>query len=247
MSLQNICISIFVALSLSHAIPAHCKDTTSECNYYTPVNQHLTLKFGGGISGFDSAKQATTPSASTARPIKCRPNTLLIILCLLITAGSLGFSAGCISRIRTLKMLIERLQKNAQTVKRSLNTSYHPYRSRNDDNERLFIERLDTLIAENIGRHDLNVDFLAGKMLVSRSLLFTRVKRISGKSVVEYVNDRRIAKAIELLHNDKYSLTEISELVGYSSLRYFSRVFKSVTGEQPSIFRQNLRNEKTAE
>lgn len=176
-------------------------------------------------------------------------HVIIIILCLLTAACALGFSAGCLARIRTLKTLIGKLQHGSHaehnhkdgSTKKSV---YHPYRNRNAENERLFIERLDALIAENIGRHDLNVDFLAGKMLVSRSLLFTRVKRISGKSVVEYVNDRRIAKAIELLHNDKYSLTEISELVGYSSLRYFSRVFKSVTGEQPSTFRQNLRNVK---
>lgn len=117
---------------------------------------------------------------------------------------------------------------------------YRPYENRSDEFDRKFLARLDVLIAENIANPQLNVDFLAAQMLVSRSLLFRRVKRITNRSVVEYINDKRIARAIELLQDGHYNLTEISELVGYSSLRYFSRVFKSATGELPSSYRQRI-------
>ena len=121
---------------------------------------------------------------------------------------------------------------------------YRPYENRSSEYDRIFLSRLDALIAENMAGHELNVDFLAAQMLVSRSLLFRRVKRITGRSVVEYINDRRITRAIELLRDGSYNLTEISELVGYSSLRYFSRVFKSATGELPSTYRLRIKSDE---
>lgn len=112
----------------------------------------------------------------------------------------------------------------------------------NDDT--LFMERLDELIAANISRHDLNVDFLAAGMMVSRSLLFNRVHRTTGKGIVEYVNALRIEHSIELFADENRSLTEIAELCGFSTLRYYSRVFKSLKGEIPSTYREQLLRRK---
>ena len=106
------------------------------------------------------------------------------------------------------------------------------------------MERLDELIAANISRHDLNVDFLAAGMMVSRSLLFNRVHRTTGKGIVEYVNALRIEHSIELFADENRSLTEIAELCGFSTLRYYSRVFKSLKGEIPSTYREQLLQRK---
>ena len=175
-------------------------------------------------------------------------------LCLLAAVGALFvFAIICLARIRRLKATIRQLQPEPDTPAADIEApddngndeddedddeSYRPYENRSMEFDRIFHSRLDNLIEENLCNHDLSVDFLATKMLVSRSLLFRRVKRIAGKSVVEYINDFRINRAKELLADESHHLTEISELVGFSSLRYFSRVFKSVTGESPSVYRQ---------
>ena len=117
---------------------------------------------------------------------------------------------------------------------------YRPYES-NDDQ---FLQRLEELIQANLGNHDLNVDFLATEMMVSRSLLFNRVRRATGKGIVEYVNGLRIERATEMFADEHRSLTEIAELTGFSTLRYFSRVFKSVKGDIPSTYRERVLAEK---
>lgn len=122
--------------------------------------------------------------------------------------------------------------------------TYAPYESNAADYDRIFMQRLDELIAENIMNHDMDVDFLADKMMISRSLLFNRVKRISGISVTKYVNQFRIERSVEMLAQPQLSLTEIAESTGFSTLRYYSRVFKSVKGEIPSVYRERLLNSR---
>ena len=113
---------------------------------------------------------------------------------------------------------------------------YHPFES----DDETFMARLTELIDENLGNHDLNVDFLATRMMVSRSLLFNRVRRATGRGIVEFVNGIRIERSIEMFPDDSRSLTEIAELTGFSTLRYYSRVFKSLKGEIPSTYRERV-------
>ena len=207
-------------------------DTSTTGGGVTPANgSALTLHKAPDTAGTSAAPEAGSGSGSSTHTIG-----------LLAAVGALFvFAIVCLARIRQLKSTIRRLQPepdNNPNAENQDEESYRPYENRSSEYDRIFLSRLDDLIAENLCNHEMSVDYLAGKMLISRSLLFNRVKRITGKSVVEYINEFRIAKAKDLLKEDKYNLTEISELVGFSSLRYFSRVFKSVTGESPSVYRQ---------
>ena len=101
-----------------------------------------------------------------------------------------------------------------------------------------FLLKLNTLITDNMANPELDVPFLASNMFISRSLLFNKVKAITGMGIIDYVNKLRIDRSVILLTTTDMNLTEISELVGFSSLRYFSKVFKSVKGEIPSTFRK---------
>ena len=63
----------------------------------------------------------------------------------------------------------------------------------------------------------------------------------------EYLNRIRISRACELLKDTRYSIAEISEMVGYSEHSYFSRVFRKITGKTPSVWRRRQENEKEKE
>lgn len=56
----------------------------------------------------------------------------------------------------------------------------------------------------------------------------------------EYIRKMRIEKAIELLKQPGYTLTEIAYLTGFSDQSHFNRVFKKHTGLQPSAYRKSL-------
>ena len=101
-----------------------------------------------------------------------------------------------------------------------------------------FLLKLNSLIADNMSNPELDVAFLATNMCISRSLLFNKVKAITVMGIVDYVNKQRIEQSIVLLTTTTMNITEISEVVGFSSLRYFSKVFKSIKGEIPSAYRK---------
>lgn len=101
-----------------------------------------------------------------------------------------------------------------------------------------FLLKLDNLISDNMSNPELDVVFLATNMCISRSLLFNKVKAITGMGIIDYVNKQRIDKSVVLMNTTSMNMTEISEIVGFSSLRYFSRVFKSIIGETPSNYKK---------
>jgi len=56
-----------------------------------------------------------------------------------------------------------------------------------------------------------------------------------------YMKNFRINKAKELLCGSSYKLYEISERVGYNDPKYFSKVFKEITGQLPTDYRKNYK------
>lgn len=61
-------------------------------------------------------------------------------------------------------------------------------------------------------------------------------KNEKGESVSEYINKVRIDKAKELLSNPNYRIEDISEMVGFGSVRTFNRTFRALTGISPSKY-----------
>ena len=104
--------------------------------------------------------------------------------------------------------------------------------------DEVFLEKLNLLIAEHMTDQEMDVAFIAKEMGVSRSLLFNKIKALTGLGIIDYVNKLRIDQASYLLLNTSMNLTEISEKVGFSTLRYFSRVFKNQRGITPSAYKK---------
>ncbi|MBQ7488077.1 MAG: helix-turn-helix transcriptional regulator [Clostridia bacterium] len=84
----------------------------------------------------------------------------------------------------------------------------------------------------------LTVELLAGELSVSRSYLSTLFQKETGRSVSEYIRDRRIETAKKLLTYTDFSCLEIAEYLCFSSDSHFSRTFREVAGESPSQFRK---------
>lgn len=105
--------------------------------------------------------------------------------------------------------------------------------------DKVFIDKLLSLINEHIEQPELDVDFICDKMAVSRSALYSKMKSYIGKGVKELINDIRIEKAKNLLKQTDLPISEISFQVGFAQQRYFSRVFKSEVGMTPSEYRTN--------
>ncbi|MCH8567762.1 MAG: response regulator [Balneolales bacterium] len=83
---------------------------------------------------------------------------------------------------------------------------------------------------------EFTVEEMAAVLSMSRSTLHRFIKKETGVSPLEYIRDQRIERACELLSKEKGSVSEIAYSVGFSSINYFSRVFKQCKGVSPTQF-----------
>lgn len=94
-------------------------------------------------------------------------------------------------------------------------------------------------IKENY-KNDISLESIAHNVYVTPSYLSMLFKSTLGINFVGYLNKIRIEKACELLKDMRYKTYEIAEIVGYKDEKYFSFVFKKVTGLPPSQYRNNV-------
>ncbi len=82
----------------------------------------------------------------------------------------------------------------------------------------------------------ITLDSLCFLFATNKTTLCRDFKSEHGKTVLEYINALKIKEAKRLLRTQKYTATEVADLVGYSSLHYFSRTFKCITGISPKHY-----------
>ncbi|HNW52349.1 MAG TPA: ATP-binding protein [Prolixibacteraceae bacterium] len=101
------------------------------------------------------------------------------------------------------------------------------------ESDKMFIEKLTTIIKENISDPDLDVTFLIQEMGVSRSLLHLKLKNLVDCSTTEFIRSIRLREAVKLISNGKYNISEAAYETGFSSPTYFTRRFKEYFGKSP--------------
>lgn len=100
-----------------------------------------------------------------------------------------------------------------------------------------FMQHLIHIMDENLDNFDLNIDFLASEIGMSRTVFFNKLKSLTGFSPVEFVREIRFERAAEYIRNTQLSVSEVSYKVGIEDPRYFSRCFKQKFGATPSEYR----------
>jgi DNA-binding response OmpR family regulator len=91
---------------------------------------------------------------------------------------------------------------------------------------------------ETVHRHIADSEFgkeeFASAMNVSSSLLYKKIKSFTDQSPVDFIKSIRLNYALELLQSRKYTVTEVSEFCGFSSVAYFCTAFKKHFAKSPT-------------
>ena len=82
----------------------------------------------------------------------------------------------------------------------------------------------------------LTVSEIAKMIPVSSSYLSTLFRKNTGKHLVEYISAEKMKRAKEYIREGKYTFTQISEMLGFNSIHYFSKLFKKQFGITPSEY-----------
>ena len=87
----------------------------------------------------------------------------------------------------------------------------------------------------------LTLSLVADNVYVSQWHLSKLINSHTHQSFFDLLNERRIARARELLPDPMFTVSEIALAVGYADVAHFSRIFKKLTGKTPGEYRAGLR------
>jgi AraC-like DNA-binding protein len=93
-------------------------------------------------------------------------------------------------------------------------------------------------VIEHQYRDKLTVDRLARETGLSRYHFSRLFKKLTGRTITDYLNRIRIDHAEYLLYNSPMTVSEIALATGYSDIYYFSRTFKRYKGAPPTALRR---------
>lgn len=91
-------------------------------------------------------------------------------------------------------------------------------------------------ISQHFNDADISITTIADAMSVSEGHLSHIFKKETGLTVISYLTQYRIHKAMELLKDYRCKVYEVAEQVGYRDVSYFSSIFKKVSGMSPSEY-----------
>lgn len=95
-------------------------------------------------------------------------------------------------------------------------------------------------LESNINMH-LTIDQICHDNLIGRSQLQKIFKEHTGLGIIEYFSNMKINAAKEMIRTKRMNFTQISEHLGYTSIHYFSRQFKKITGMTPSEYSYSIK------
>lgn len=110
-----------------------------------------------------------------------------------------------------------------------------------------FLKRAIRAVEENMDNENFSSNDFAQALCMSRSNLHLKITSITGESATKFIRKIRFNYACKLLLDRKYTISEISSMVGFSSPSYFATSFKKHVGCLPTEYVRNRRAEGTKE
>jgi len=130
-----------------------------------------------------------------------------------------------------LELLLITFIRNNTSVKNQERVSFSTRRRVEDD----LINRIICFMKENVDKN-LTIDDFCEEFCLSRTRIKNLFREKIGTGIIQYFRYIKIEKAKELIREENYNFSEIAEKLGFSSVHYFSSVFKKITDMTPSEY-----------
>nr|WP_315197465.1 two-component regulator propeller domain-containing protein [uncultured Flavobacterium sp.] len=112
------------------------------------------------------------------------------------------------------------------------------------DEDKKLIDKIVEVIDANLDVENFNVDDLAFHLGMSYSLVYKKIKKITGKSVTEFTRNVRLRKVATLLITTDLQISQAASIAGFGDIKYFRKHFQQFYSINPSEFKKKYQNVK---
>ncbi len=134
-----------------------------------------------------------------------------------------------------LAELLIRLIRNGDNTNKKLYSNNQTRNVAQNSIYELMIDYLKDNVYQNLTLNDICEHFIMGK-----TQLYEIFKTNNGRSVMEYYNTQKLTEAKKLLREESYSITQISDMLGFSCIHSFSRAFKREFNISPTQYKKKV-------
>jgi AraC-like DNA-binding protein len=103
-----------------------------------------------------------------------------------------------------------------------------------------FIDTTILVIEKHLSNNELDSELLCHELNLSRTVLYSKIKQLTGQGVHEFIKMIRVKKSVDLLKARKLNITQIAYEVGFSSPSYYNRCFVKQFGVPPKEYLSKL-------
>jgi len=138
-----------------------------------------------------------------------------------------------------LMALIKSLLDNRKRLKQMLNENIEVPEAPEEKlsvRDRTFMDKMYSIMESRLTEGSLDIDSVAEELGVSRSKFYYKVKSLTGQTPNEFFTTYKLNYAVTLLKMDKYKISAIADMLGFSSASHFANLFKKQFGVLPSHY-----------
>ena len=103
------------------------------------------------------------------------------------------------------------------------------------------LKRAMAIVEKNMDNIEFSTDEFAREMNMSRSNLHLKLKAITGESTIDFIRKIRFNEAAKLLKDGRYTIAEVSTMVGFNTPSYFATSFKKYFGCLPTEYIKKIK------
>lgn len=107
-----------------------------------------------------------------------------------------------------------------------------------DEKDKKLLEQIDAMIDVHLGEETFDIAALATLFNQARTSFFNKFKAITGQTPNEYLKEKRLQRAKELLDEGKWTVAEVAIRIGIPNAQYFSTNFKKRYGVTPKAYQK---------
>lgn len=156
------------------------------------------------------------------------------------TTGMTRVSDPPFASEQLIKLYLEQMLIHIVRQRQSGRMSAPAIKSVKQKNDSLIYNRINTYLEEHIREH-LSIDEICKANLIGRSQLQKLFREQNQCGVIDYFSRMKIELAKQLIRENHHNFTQISDFLGYTSIHYFSRQFKKITGMTPSEYASSIK------